>query len=103
VPNPKVTIRNTTLHRCVQVTDAFSFPESLDLTALVEPLPGGAEASAAAASDPQLFELAAILIHKGAAATGGHYVAHVKHEATAQWWCFDDMEVIHPRQKSCES
>lgn len=76
------------------MTDAFSFPEALDLSAHVEPLPvhvdqGGVPASPSS----QLYELAAILIHQGTNATGGHYVAHVKHESTAQWWCFDDTNV----------
>lgn len=76
------------------MTDAFSFPEGLDLSAHVEPLPvHGDQGGVPAAPSSQLYELAAILIHQGTNATGGHYVAHVKHESTAQWWCFDDTNV----------
>eukprot|EP00959_Pyramimonas_sp_CCMP1952_P393067 8236002-Pyramimonas_sp.AAC.1 len=39
------------------------------------------------------YELAAILLHKGASACSGHYVTHVKHEFTGQWWLFDDERV----------
>ncbi|GFR39860.1 hypothetical protein Agub_g358, partial [Astrephomene gubernaculifera] len=36
------------------------------------------------------YELAGILIHKGSQASSGHYVAHIKDQASGQWWRFDD-------------
>lgn len=40
-----------------------------------------------------IYDLSAILIHKGSAANSGHYVAHIKNENTQQWWEFDDEHV----------
>lgn len=45
---------------------------------------------------PQLdlvYDLAAVLIHKGPAVNSGHYTAHIKDENTGEWWEFDD-EVV---------
>jgi ubiquitin carboxyl-terminal hydrolase 48 len=51
-------------------------------------------------SSSYTYELAAILIHKGTAASSGHYVAHVKDESNGQWWEFDDETLsklgLHP-------
>jgi len=52
-------------------------------------------------SESQLmYELSAILIHKGTAVNSGHYVAHIKDENSGQWWEFDDEHVsklgFHP-------
>lgn len=52
-------------------------------------------------SESQLvYELSAILIHKGTAVNSGHYVAHIKDEYSGQWWEFDDEHVsklgFHP-------
>ncbi|RXI09977.1 hypothetical protein DVH24_021743, partial [Malus domestica] len=48
-------------------------------------------------SDPSqgesVYDLSAVLIHKGTAVNSGHYVAHVKDEKTGQWWEFDDEQV----------
>lgn len=47
-----------------------------------------------------IYDLSAILIHKGTAANSGHYIAHIKDENTGQWWEFDDEHVsklgFHP-------
>jgi ubiquitin carboxyl-terminal hydrolase 48 len=40
-----------------------------------------------------IYDLSAVLIHKGTAANSGHYIAHIKDENTGQWWEFDD-EVV---------
>ena len=40
-----------------------------------------------------LYDLSAVLIHKGTAVNSGHYVAHIKDEKTGQWWEFDDEHV----------
>ncbi|KAG2444722.1 hypothetical protein HXX76_001466 [Chlamydomonas incerta] len=37
-----------------------------------------------------LYELVGILIHKGSQAHSGHYVAHIKDQASGLWWRFDD-------------
>ena len=40
-----------------------------------------------------IYDLSAVLIHKGTAANSGHYIAHIKDENTGQWWEFDDEQV----------
>lgn len=40
-----------------------------------------------------IYDLSAVLIHKGTAVNSGHYVAHIKDEKTGQWWEFDDEHV----------
>lgn len=37
-----------------------------------------------------IYDLSAVLIHKGTAANSGHYIAHIKDKKTGQWWEFDD-------------
>ncbi|KAJ0703735.1 putative ubiquitinyl hydrolase 1 [Helianthus annuus] len=37
-----------------------------------------------------LYNLSAVLIHKGSAVNIGHYVAHIKDQDTGLWWEFDD-------------
>ncbi|KAK9803279.1 hypothetical protein WJX72_005931 [[Myrmecia] bisecta] len=70
----------------VKATDKLSFPQSLDLAAFAPPqqLHGG---------DTLMYDLVAILIHKGSSASHGHYVAHVKDEEDGKWWRFDDETV----------
>lgn len=40
-----------------------------------------------------IYDLAAVLIHKGSAVNSGHYTAHIKDENTGEWWEFDDEHV----------
>lgn len=40
-----------------------------------------------------MYDLSAILIHKGTAVNSGHYIAHIKDEKTGIWWEFDDEHV----------
>ncbi|RLN17390.1 ubiquitin carboxyl-terminal hydrolase 26 [Panicum miliaceum] len=62
--------------------------------------PGQFEKRLSNSSSSYTYELAAILIHKGTAASSGHYVAHVKDESNGQWWEFDDETLsklgLHP-------
>lgn len=66
-----------------KITSAFSFPRELDMWKRL--------------SDPAqadlVYDLSAVLIHKGTAVNSGHYIAHIKDENTGQWWEFDD-EVV---------
>ncbi|GAB2222929.1 hypothetical protein Droror1_Dr00017061 [Drosera rotundifolia] len=85
-------VLNFQLKRCVflqkttakkKITSTFSFPRLLDMgKRLAQP------------SDSQMvYELSAVLIHKGTAVNSGHYVAHIKDEITGHWWEFDDEQV----------
>ena len=77
----------------VKATDKVSFPLEMDMTSLVTPtvtgahsnghtsMPGGQQAGSSAqdghlpahAGPGHMYDLAAILIHKGGSATSGHY------------------------------
>eukprot|EP00850_Spirogloea_muscicola_P018334 SM000167S02947 [mRNA] locus=s167:54297:65845:- [translate_table: standard] len=81
--NPKTSTKK-------KVTSRFSFPVLLDLGPRLSPPPGGA---AAGPQPTTVYDLAAILVHKGSMASSGHYIAHVRDEATHQWWQFDDERV----------
>ncbi|WJX16373.1 Ubiquitin carboxyl-terminal hydrolase 26 [Trifolium repens] len=66
-----------------KVTSPFSFPAELSMHhRLSEP-----------SRSELIYDLSAVLIHKGTAANSGHYIAHIKDENTGQWWEFDD-EVV---------
>ncbi|KAF7830201.1 ubiquitin carboxyl-terminal hydrolase 26-like [Senna tora] len=82
-------VLNFQLKRCVflpetttrkKITSAFSFPSTLDMRhRLSEP-----------SQSKSIYDLSAVLIHKGTTVNSGHYVAHIKDENTGQWWEFDD-------------
>lgn len=40
-----------------------------------------------------VYDLSAVLIHKGTAVNSGHYTAHIKDHNTGRWWEFDDEDV----------
>ncbi|KAJ6730494.1 UBIQUITINYL HYDROLASE 1-RELATED [Salix viminalis] len=73
---PKTTTRK-------KITSAFGFPGELDMgLRLSEP-----------SQLEWIYDLSAVLIHKGTAVNSGHYIAHIKDENTGQWWAFDDEHV----------
>ncbi|CAN4123360.1 unnamed protein product [Withania somnifera] len=72
---------NTTTRK--KITSAFCFPEELNMTRRISEH----------FQSELMYDLSAILIHKGSAANSGHYVAHIKNENTQQWWEFDDEHV----------
>mmetsp|Transcript_4816 Transcript_4816/g.6724 ORF Transcript_4816/g.6724 Transcript_4816/m.6724 type:complete len:348 (+) Transcript_4816:1-1044(+) len=63
-----------------------SFPYTLDMGPYVT-LGQNPEGNTA------VYELSAVLIHKGVSAYGGHYIAHVRDEVSRKWWEFDDESV----------
>ncbi|PKA51623.1 Ubiquitin carboxyl-terminal hydrolase 26 [Apostasia shenzhenica] len=66
-----------------KITSSFSFPRLLNM-----------EKRLCSPYDADLiYELSAILIHKGPAVNSGHYVAHIKDEKSGHWWEFDDEHV----------
>ena len=42
---------------------------------------------------PYMYDLSAILVHKGSLASSGHYIAHIREASTGLWWKFDDETV----------
>ncbi|OMO91103.1 Ubiquitin [Corchorus olitorius] len=66
-----------------KISSVFSFPGELDMRGrLSEP-----------SQVELIYDLSAVLIHRGTAANSGHYIAHIKDENTGQWWEFDDEHV----------
>ena len=74
-----------------KVTSKFSFPRTIDM--------GDYFSVRGARESRSLYDLFAILVHKGSMANSGHYVAHIK-DRTGLWWQFDDEQVtslgFHP-------
>ncbi|CAL8256701.1 unnamed protein product [Arctogadus glacialis] len=61
----------------------ISFPEQLDMGPFLE-----------TPQDQQcVYELSAVLIHRGVSAYSGHYIAHVKDARTSDWYKFNDEEI----------
>ncbi len=40
-----------------------------------------------------MYDLAAVLIHRGPSAYSGHYVAHIRDKASGSWYKFNDEEI----------
>ena len=64
-----------------KLSSCIQFPDVLDLRDLV-------------CNDPNaVYELTAVLIHRGPSAYSGHYVAHIKAKDNQAWFKFNDEEV----------
>ncbi|XP_046671625.1 ubiquitin carboxyl-terminal hydrolase 48-like isoform X2 [Homalodisca vitripennis] len=61
------------------------FPETLDMKDFVE--------KATDTDEPLVYNLSAVLIHKGASASSGHFVAYIKDGSTGVWNTFNDESV----------
>lgn len=61
----------------------ISFPEQLDMGLFLE----GKE------DQKCVYQLNAVLIHRGVSAYSGHYIAHVKDARTSDWYKFNDEEI----------
>ncbi|XP_071840650.1 ubiquitin carboxyl-terminal hydrolase 48-like isoform X1 [Apostichopus japonicus] len=70
----------------------ISFPEVLDMTPYVN----------LAGHDRQelIYELKAVLIHRGPSANSGHYVAHIFDQVAGDWYKFNDEEVQQIKGKT---
>uniref|UniRef100_A0A4W5QYJ2 Ubiquitin carboxyl-terminal hydrolase 48 n=1 Tax=Hucho hucho TaxID=62062 RepID=A0A4W5QYJ2_9TELE len=60
----------------------ISFPEQLDMGPFLEEK--GIKC---------VYELSAVLIHRGVSAYSGHYIAHVRDARTSDWYKFNDEEI----------
>ena len=64
-----------------KLSSCIQFPDVLDIRHLVP-------------NDPNaIYELTAVLIHRGPSAYSGHYVAHIKGKDNQAWYKFNDEEV----------
>ena len=68
IPNPQTLSRK-------KVTDKYVFPRVLDVSAFLPATDEAAAAAGVARDGGGLYDLVAILVHKGNAATSGHYGA----------------------------
>ncbi|KAK8465514.1 hypothetical protein PHAVU_009G100000 [Phaseolus vulgaris] len=68
-----------------KISSAFSFPSELDMRHRMSEL----------SQFDLVYDLSAVLIHKGTGANSGHYIAHIKDVNTGQWWEFDDEHVTN--------
>ncbi|GBG75072.1 hypothetical protein CBR_g19585 [Chara braunii] len=94
--NPKTAMKK-------KVTSRFNFPKTIDLAPRLTKhgmhtiQDESAGLVPRCASDPEegryVYDLMAILIHKGNMASSGHYIAHIKDDVTNEWWQFDDETV----------
>ncbi|KAI3916826.1 hypothetical protein MKW98_001407 [Papaver atlanticum] len=85
-------VLNFQLKRCIflpksttgkKITSSISFPGELQMKhRLNEP-----------SQSELLYDLSAILVHKGAGVNCGHYLSIIKDERTGEWWEFDDETV----------
>ncbi|KAI3852486.1 hypothetical protein MKW98_009187 [Papaver atlanticum] len=85
-------VLNFQLKRCIflpksttgkKITSSISFPGELQMKhRLNEP-----------SQSELLYDLSAILVHKGAGVNCGHYLSIIKDEQTGEWWEFDDETV----------
>ncbi|XP_073065473.1 ubiquitin carboxyl-terminal hydrolase 26 isoform X1 [Primulina eburnea] len=82
-------VLNFQLKRCVflpnttakkKITSLFHFPGELNM----------AQRLSDCSELNLVYDLSAVLIHKGSAVNSGHYTAHVKDDNTDEWWEFDD-------------
>ncbi|XP_029433962.1 ubiquitin carboxyl-terminal hydrolase 48 isoform X2 [Rhinatrema bivittatum] len=60
----------------------IGFSEILDMEPFIEQTGGNS-----------VYELSAVLIHRGVSAYSGHYIAHVKDPQTGDWYKFNDEEI----------
>ncbi|XP_043919177.1 ubiquitin carboxyl-terminal hydrolase 48 isoform X3 [Protopterus annectens] len=60
----------------------IGFPEVLDMRPYMDAKDGN-----------YVYELNAVLIHRGVSAYSGHYIAHVKDTVTGEWYKFNDEEI----------
>ncbi|XP_014249270.1 ubiquitin carboxyl-terminal hydrolase 48-like isoform X2 [Cimex lectularius] len=67
------------LNTCIQ------FPDSLDMSPYLNP-PDKEKV-------PVLYNLSAVLIHKGPSAYSGHYIAHICDQTSGTWYKFNDEHV----------
>lgn len=61
----------------------INFPEQLDMEPFFEQK----------TDQKFVYELSAVLIHRGISAYSGHYIAHVKDALTGDWYKFNDEEI----------
>jgi len=77
-----------------KIKDLLSFPSTLDISKYFRPPKAeGGRGGAGPAVESAVYELCAILIHRGPSASSGHYAAQVLGPNAKTWWEIDDESV----------
>ena len=72
----------------------YSFPLSVDMAPfLAKEKSDKGRKSSGSKRDESIYDVEAIILHKGKSAAQGHYISLVKREEDQQWWQFDDQTV----------
>ncbi|GAB6023037.1 Ubiquitin carboxyl-terminal hydrolase 26, variant 2 [Chamberlinius hualienensis] len=71
-------VYNRQTSRKTKLKNLIEFPETLDMCAFIE------------SKEPVLYDLNAVLIHRGTSAYEGHFVAAIKVHESNQWYEFSD-------------
>ncbi|KAF9956174.1 hypothetical protein BGZ72_002955 [Mortierella alpina] len=61
--------------------DIIRFPRSIDFSSLLQ------------SKEADIYDLSAVLVHSGASAHSGHFLAHVLNQRTQKWFVLNDEEV----------
>ncbi|GFS01143.1 ubiquitin carboxyl-terminal hydrolase 48 [Elysia marginata] len=77
-----------------KLSSFIQFPETLDMSPFMQ--------SRAGDEGEALYELAAVLIHRGPTAYSGHYIAHIREHETGSWYKFNDEEIEKMNNRKLE-
>ncbi|GFO08103.1 ubiquitin carboxyl-terminal hydrolase 48 [Plakobranchus ocellatus] len=77
-----------------KLSSFIQFPETLDMSTYLQNGQSGEEQC--------LYELEAVLIHRGPTAYSGHYIAHIREQETGSWYKFNDEEIEKMNNRKLE-
>ncbi|RUS87343.1 hypothetical protein EGW08_004885, partial [Elysia chlorotica] len=77
-----------------KLSSFIQFPETLDMSPFLQDNGKG--------TDHGLYELAAVLIHRGPTAYSGHYIAHIREQEIGSWYKFNDEEIEKMNNRKLE-
>ncbi|XP_012938291.1 ubiquitin carboxyl-terminal hydrolase 48 isoform X2 [Aplysia californica] len=75
-----------------KLSSFIQFPETLDMSPYMGDQEGGTV----------LYELTAVLIHRGPTAFSGHYIAHIREPESGAWYKFNDEEIEKMKNRKLE-
>ncbi|CAH1775543.1 unnamed protein product [Owenia fusiformis] len=84
----------------------IQFPEEIDLTPHLNAPNKAAADHSYNSQTPNtgdcIYELSAVLIHRGPSAYSGHYIAHIKDYSSGTWYKFNDEEIVKMEGKNLQ-
>ncbi|XP_059143217.1 ubiquitin carboxyl-terminal hydrolase 48-like [Physella acuta] len=75
-----------------KLSSFIQFPETLDMSPYLQ----------TEDVDEAVYELTAVLIHRGPTAYSGHYIAHIREQDTGAWYKYNDEEIEKMNNKKLE-